>query len=107
MSQLNEGGFLILTNEEDKVCKKCGRGLSILHFYRKRKAADTYQDWCIECQRQYKAENRAKKEILRANIGQMTFDEIVKNYRSLDRASLIIIKKALTAVLRVIEKKLK
>ena len=61
----------------------------------------------IECQRQYKAENRAKKEILRANIGQMTFDEIVKNYRSLDRASLIIIKKALTAVLRVIEKKLK
>ena len=58
-------------------------------------------------QRQYKAENRAKKEILRANIGQMTFDEIVKNYRSLDRASLIIIKKALIAVLKAIEKKLK
>lgn len=37
----------------------------------------------------------------------MTFDEIVKNYRSLDRASLIIIKNALAAVLRVIEKKLK
>ena len=107
VNRLNEGGPLILTNEDDKVCKKCGRRLSILRFYRKRKAADTYQDWCIECQRQYKAENRAKKEILRANIGQMTFDEIVKNYRSLDRASLIIIKNVLAAVLRVIEKKLK
>ena len=107
MNKLNEGEPLILTNEDDKVCKKCVRRLSILGFYRKRKAADTYQGWCIECQRQYKAENRAKKEILRANIGQMTFDEIVKNYRSLDRASLIIIKKALIAVLRVIEKKLK
>lgn len=107
MNQLNEGEPLILTNEEDKVCKRCGRRLSILRFYRKRKAADTFQAWCIECQRQYKAENRAKKEILRADIGQMTFDEIVKNYRSLDRASLIIIKKVLTSVLRVIEKKLK
>lgn len=107
MNQLNEGEPLILTNEEDKVCKRCGRRLSILRFYRKRKAADTYQDWCIECQRQYKAENRAKKEVLRANVGQMTFDEIVKNHRSLDRASLIVIKKVLTAVLRVIEKKLK
>ena len=107
MNQLNEGEPLILTNEDDKVCKKCGRRLSILRFYRKRKAADTHQDWCIECQRQYKAENQAKKEILRTNIGQMTFDEIVKNYRSLDRASLIIIKKALIAVLKAIEKKLK
>ena len=107
MNQLTEGEPLILTNEEDKVCKRCGRRLSILRFYRKRKAADTYQDWCIECQRQYKAENRAKKEILRANVVQMTFDEIVKNYRSLDRASLIIIKKVLKAVLSVIEKKLK
>ena len=107
MNLLNEVEPLILTNEDDKVCKRCGRRLSILRFYRKRKATDTYQDWCIECQRQYKAENRAKKEILRANIGQMTFDEIVKNYRSLDRASLIIIKNVLAAVLRVIEKKLK
>lgn len=107
MNQLNEGEPLILTNEEYKVCKKCGRRLPILRFYRKRKTADTYQDWCIECQRQYKAENRAKKELLRTNIGQMTFDEIVRNYQSLDRASLLIIKKVLTAVLRVIEKKLK
>ena len=107
MNRLNEGELLILTNEDNKVCKKCGRRLSILRFYRKRKVADTYQDWCIECQRQYKAENRAKKEILRANIGQMTFDETVKNSRSLDRASLIVIKNVLAAVLRVIEKKLK
>lgn len=99
--------ILILTNDEGKVCKKCGRNLPIQHFYRKRKSADTYQDWCIECQRQYKAENRARKEILRANIGHMTFDEMVKNYHSLDRSSLIIIKKTLTAVLRAIEKELK
>lgn len=97
---------LILTNEEDKVCKKCGRRLPILRFYRKRKSRDTYQNWCIECQRKYKAERRAKKEVLRAHVGEMTFDEIVKNYQTLDRASLIIIKKVLTAVLRVIEKKL-
>lgn len=106
MTSLSEES-LVLTNEEGKVCKKCGRELPILSFYRKRKSADTYQEWCIECQRQYKAENRARKEILRAHIGQMTFDEIVKNYQSLDRASLFIIKKVLTAVLRVIEKKLK
>lgn len=70
MSQLNEGEPLILTNEDDKVCKRCGRILSILRFYRKRKASDTYQDWCIECQRQYKAENRAKKEIIRAKLAR-------------------------------------
>lgn len=106
MTSLSEES-LVLTNEEGKVCKKCGRKLPILSFYRKRKSADTYQEWCTECQRQYKAENLARKEILRAHIGQMTFDEIVKNYQSLDRASLFIIKKVLTAVLRVIEKKLK
>lgn len=106
MTSSNEN-VLILTNDEYRTCKKCGRRLPILKFYRKWKSTDSYQEWCIECQRQYKAENRAKKEILRTNIGQMTFDEIVKNYQSLDRASLLIIKKVLTAVLRVIEKKLK
>lgn len=106
MTQSNDN-ILVLTNDENKVCGRCKKTLPILRFYRKRKAVDIYQDWCIDCLRQYKAENRARKEVVKARIGHFTIDEVMASYQSLDRSSLIVLRNVLASILKVIDKKLK
>lgn len=46
--------ILVLTNDEDKKCARCGRILPATHFYRKESAPDKRQSWCIECQKEYR-----------------------------------------------------
>lgn len=69
----------MLTNDEGKTCRKCGKRLPLSHFYRKRKSADTYQDWCISCQRSYKVESRMKQAARRSSLMDMRFGDIVES----------------------------
>lgn len=52
------------TNSEKKVkvCKKCGRALTVDNFNKKAAAVDGLQDWCKDCMREAYQKSKAKKK---------------------------------------------
>lgn len=55
--------ILILTNDEGKVCSRCGKRKPLTHFYRSRHSRDTYQSYCISCQQAYRWRRGIRKDI--------------------------------------------
>lgn len=52
--------ILILTNDDGKRCTNCRKVKPLSHFYRSRRRKDSYQDWCIDCQREYRQARAAQ-----------------------------------------------
>jgi recombinational DNA repair protein (RecF pathway) len=102
-----EENILILTNDLDKKCAHCGRVLPILKFYRKREAKDTYQSWCIECQREYKAKRYVETKSKRIMAGSLMLSEIPGKMDTMSREELVITRNVLKKTLSLFNKKIK
>lgn len=102
-----EENILILTNDLDKKCAHCGRVLPILRFYRKREAKDTYQSWCIECQREYKAKRYIETKAKRMKVGMVNVVELPDKLDTMSRDELVIMRSILKKALALANKKLK
>lgn len=66
---------LILTNDETRVCTKCKREKSIIHFYRK---GETFQAWCIECQKEYRKLRAAEAVINKLGFTDIPLGSVIK-----------------------------
>lgn len=69
--------ILILTNEIDKRCTRCGKVKPITSFYRKGLDGDT-QTWCIHCQRDYKRVRRAESIINKLGFKDVKIADVIK-----------------------------
>lgn len=66
---------LILTNEETRVCSKCKREKSIIHFYR---SGETFQSYCIECKREYNRLRAAEAVINRLGFKDIPLGDVIR-----------------------------
>ena len=80
--------ILILTNEEGKCCRQCGKYLPLSHFYKMTSSSDGYQNWCIKCQNAYKHSRRVYRLARKAKIENMTVKEILDSVSGASRQEL-------------------
>ena len=68
--------YLILTNDEDKTCTRCGRKLPITSFYRK--GEDGLQSWCIACKRDYNRLRAAEATLNKLQFKEVPLGKVIK-----------------------------
>lgn len=95
-----ERDTLVLYNDEDKKCAKCGKNKPLYHFNRSRSSADTYQSYCKECQHKYNAERRLKREIRKLNYLSMSLLDIVETSGRLSYSEKVDLVRLLNNVIK-------
>lgn len=104
---IDENDILVLTNDDGKVCRKCGQRLPTTRFWRSRTASDTLQPWCIDCQKEYKGMHYLAIKADNLSIRDSTIPDLIRSVQNgMSRRELKLLLKFTGKLQTIIEKQL-
>ena len=88
--------ILLLTNDIEKKCVKCGRILPTTAFYRKKDARDGLQSWCKECHSLYHKSRGTRTQKVLVELNDVRLGQLFQAAKNAGKSY----RKSITAFLR-------